>query len=449
MINLSLMSRHKFFLPLAFLLILVSVLAPGVLAQAGSYSVSGYVFDDENGNGRYDCSFGYCEKGIGGKRIYVDHTWGPSTYTDSYGYWILNNVSSGRHSIEIEAAGSGGSKPTTAEKFIVNGPSNSIRYGIQQGGYAVEGYVRDASGNPVAGAQVYTDFPNRQSVITNSSGYYRIDNVGYDQSTPVYGHSGGHNIYVQGYEANPVLVNPQYTAVNIPANFTVQTDQSTPSCGAGYARNPQSPASCGYFSNLCVIPSGWIRTGNCNQNPFVPINPAPQCPINAQAGAPRQDCNRLGQLCTLIPTYGTNCQISDVELEFNCQPLTPGVCGYQSNFYQPVYTNNPQCSPGQPVGGPFEDCRGDEYCTSITNRYKDSSCSSTYRDYQGCQRVSGKCGYYQSSFIQQENYQTYQQPNYQEPVYQQPVYEQPQSYGYPNGVVESKISYPYPDNHGD
>jgi len=386
------MSRRIFFILLSILLFLPLItLVPKVFAQYGTYSVSGYVFDDRNANGRQD--FG--EMGIAGKKIYADNSGSQySTTTNQYGYFQFN-VPNGAHSIEIAAAGAQGSMPTTTQKFPVSGPSGSLAYGIQRGGYAVEGRVTDCDGyicRPLAGATVYVDSPSSgNTVTTDQNGYYRIDNVWYDESRPVYGVSGGHNIYVLGYDGNSVLVNPQYQTVSMPANFTVRTDQVGPSCGPTYARDPYNPSNCAYFQNSCALPAGWVPVGSCTQyTPTFPTYPSQQCPINQPAGSAYQGCSGNQQLCTLTPTYGTNCQVYNVAT--NCQPLTPGVCGYQGGgFYQPTFPTNPQCSPGQQAGQSYYGCDGQQYCL-VTPRYNSTSCS-TYNDYSNCQYVAGQCNY--------------------------------------------------------
>lgn len=262
-------------------LIIFTPIAFGQIAPSTFfYTVSGYVFDDLNANGFKDLN----EPGIRDAFIYADRTDSYFyTSSDPYGYFTLN-VPLGTHSIEIASAGSGGSRPTTAEKVIVTNTNNNILFGIQKGGYAVEGCVKDQFNNAVVGARVYVDFPNRTTTITNSLGCYRIEEVGYDASASVYGVSGGHNIYVEGYNINPVLVNPQSPTLGIRADFMVNnTDSIGPNCGPAYARDPNNPSNCTSFPNRCALPSGWQEVGSCNTNPN-PGQPGytnPYCTVSA------------------------------------------------------------------------------------------------------------------------------------------------------------------------
>lgn len=373
------MSRRTFFILLSilFLLPLLVLIVPKVLAQYGTYTVSGYVYDDQNANGRYDCSPAYCETGIPGKKVYANNnTLGQFAYTDAYGYWRIDNLAAGQHSIEIADAGSGGSRPTTGEKFVVNGTNTGVQFGVQQGGYAVEGRVTDIYGRPVTGATVYTDLPNRQRATTDANGYYRIDNVGYDQSTPIYGFSGGHNIYVEGYETTPVWVNPQYQTVSMPANFTVRTDQTGPSCGPTYARDPYNPSNCAYFQNRCSLPASWVEVGSCTQVP-----PGGIC-TEGQVISTTQRCN--GQYyCSYDTIRRANC--TTYEREYNCN--LSSIC---SGSQQPPIVPGGQCTQGQSAGT-TQRCVGQQSCT--VPLYYNSNCTTYEGSPYGCQYMSGQCGY--------------------------------------------------------
>lgn len=303
------------FLPLLFLI------TTNVRGQSYySYSASGYVCDDLNANGGCEPN----EPGLPGMLIYADNTlYGPRVYTNAYGYWQLNNLS-GSHLIEIANAGSNGSRPTTSEKVSVSGPTSTIHFGVQNRGYDVTGYVKDQNGHPVSGATVYVDVPGRQMTTTDAAGFYTIRDVGYDTSTPIPGVQGGHGINVLGYEANSVLVNPQYATASLSTNITVGTQ------GGGHclavvtpARNP-STGACINFGTPCDVPAGWVLVSNC-------IQTGGQCTPNTQAGQPYQGCDGIRQYCTLTPTYAdTNCQVSNVAT--NCH-YVPGQCGYQSGGY--------------------------------------------------------------------------------------------------------------------
>lgn len=321
------------------------VTSPNAFGQvANVYSVAGYVFDDLNANGFQDLG----EPGVAGMMIYADSTFGQFAYTDVYGYWQINNLPQGSHSIEIANAGSGGSRPTTAQKIQVTDSRSILNFGVQHKGYAVEGYIRDEFGRPVRGTTVYVDLPNRQTAITNNFGYYRIENVGYDSSVPIFGIQGGHNIYVQGYDANPVLVNPQYSTQAMPANFTVRSQDEgfvpaiPPGCAVmpTYARYPNT-GQCQVFDSPCLVPAGWqiVPAASCGI-----VTPVPQC-TEGQIVNSTQRC--VGQqLCTVYTYQTANCSTYQGSPQ-NCQ-FVPGQCNYQSpGSGGIIYSDNVQPIPQQ------------------------------------------------------------------------------------------------------
>lgn len=334
------MSRRIFFTLLFILISLpLAILVPKVFAQVGSYNASGYVCDDLNANSRCEPN----EPGIPGMMVYADNTLtGQRAYTDTYGYWQLNNLPSGAHSIEIANAGSGGSKPTTSEKFLVSGSTSSVQFGVQKGGYGVDGYVKDPYGRPVVGTTVYVDLPNRQTAVTDGNGYYRFEDIGYDSSTPVYGVSGGHSIYVQDYNSNPQLVNPQQTTTGIHLNdFRVTTDQSSPSCGPSYARDPIYPSNCTYFPSRCLLPAGWQEVSSCTST----TPPPGQCTQGQSAGT-TQRC--IGQQSCSVPLYYySNCTTYE-GAPTNCQNIF-GQCGYYSGYSGSLYSSDAYLPDQQPA----------------------------------------------------------------------------------------------------
>ena len=311
-----------------FLLLVPPMLVRG--QSSNSYSVSGYVFDDKNANGVQDGG----EVGISNMKVYADNTYNQYSITDQTGYFRIDNLPTGSHSIEIANAGEQGSKPTTSEKFSVTSPRGDIRFGVQKGGYDVQGCVVDSNGNRVRGAKVYVDFPSREATYTNSFGCYRIEDVGYDSSTPVYGVSGGHNIYVEGYDANPVLVNPQTPTTYQNANFTVRSNQDniciqvvTP------ARNP-STGQCINFPTPCEVPAGWIPWGCQYQDPG-----SGQCSAGP-IGTPTYRCNNSNQYCTVTRYQRSDC--TPYEQTTNCQSI-PGYCNYQQPSQPSPSYGNPYC----------------------------------------------------------------------------------------------------------
>lgn len=377
------MSRRIFF---TFLSILVSlpflVLIPTLVRGQtnGVYGVSGYVYDDLNANGRYDAG----EPGVPNAVIYADNTQsGYRAYTDAYGHWQIPVLPPGAHSIEIQNAGAAGSRPTTSEKFLVSGPTSAVSFGMQNGGYDVTGQVLDENGRPVSGATVYSDFPNRETAITNSSGFYTLRDMGYDSSNPIPGQQGGHNIYVQGYNGNPVLVNPQYATATLPApTITVVTNQGGTNCGPTYAKDPNS-GSCGYFNDRCTLPSGWYPVTSCGGT----TPPPGQC-TNGQRvpGSGTQTCNyQTQQRCMVYSYYNSSSCASTYQggLE-ECQYVT-GFCGYQSGG------TGGQCTPGQQVGSTQYRCNNmNQQCTVTT--HNNANCTGTYEN-QSCGYVVGQCGY--------------------------------------------------------
>lgn len=377
-----------------FLLVVPPILVRG--QYANPYSVSGYVFDDLNANGVQDGG----ERGIPGMMVYADNTYGFKAYTDQTGYFRIDNLPNGTHSIEIANAGELGSRPTSSEKISVLGPRGDLRYGVQKGGYAVEGYVRDQNGHPIAGTTVYVDFPSRQTAITNNFGYYRIEDVGYDSSTPHWGFSGGHNIYVQGYDANPVLVNPQYATSSLPTNFTVRSDQEAPGCSI----SAYDPVSRQCISNVCSIPSGWVQVGNCagynNQPGYGQCSTGP-------VGTPTYDCNSSQQYCTTTRYQRSDCSTYD---QTSCQYIV-GQCGYQTG------SGGGQCTLGQRVGSAPACDSSQRSCTIYT--YTRADCSQYQGGLEDCQYISGRCGYGwyrtfgddQTGFITGDNTQLWSEPS--------------------------------------
>lgn len=305
------------------MLVLIPTMVRG--ETMGSYGVSGYVFDDLNANGRYDQG----EPGVPNVMIYADSTQGVyQTSTDAYGHWQINNLPLGAHSIEINNAGAAGSRPTTVEKFVVSGPTSAIQFGMQAGGYGVDGYVTD-HGRPAAGVKVYVDLPNRQSVVTDSNGYYRFQDVGYDASPVVPGVSGGHTIYVEGSN-NPQVVNPQSPMPGIRKDFTVTTDQGGSSCGPIFARDPNNPSNCAYFNNRCALPTGWQEVGSCSQSS--PPGTGGQCVQGSRvpnSGTPQ--CSTSNQRCMVYSYYNSNCSTYAGQLE-ECQTVA-GSCGAAQYTY--------------------------------------------------------------------------------------------------------------------
>lgn len=315
--------RKYLFVLLLILSLPLLLFVPQAFGQvANSYSASGYVCDDLNLNGRCEPN----EPGIPNMKVYADQTSSQhATTTDAFGYFTLNNLPAGAHSIEVANAGSGGSRPTTSERFLVSGATSTLQFGVQQGGYGVDGYVRDPFGRPVPGATVYVDLPNRQRATTDGQGYYRFEDIGYDSSPVQYNVSGGHNIYVEGYTSNPRLVNPQTPIQGIRSDFTVTTtDQSSPSCGPTFARDPNNPSNCTNFPNRCALPPGWQEVGSCNQS--TTPSTGGQCVQGSRVpGSGTPQCNNQNQRCMVYSYYNSNCSTYAGQLE-ECQTVA-GQCG--------------------------------------------------------------------------------------------------------------------------
>lgn len=216
--------RKFFFLLFTFLLVLGTLGYLSIKPMSASYSVSGYIFNDLNANRVYDFGEPNLSKNdIPSVYVYADNT--QTVYRaepDGSGYWHIDNLPEGPHSIEIANAGSAGGYPTTNEKVTVYVQRLDVRFGIQQG-YTVVGRVTDDRGG-VPGLTVYVDLPNRRSAATDSFGNYRIENVAYGGS--------GHNIYIQDggswqvVSQNPILLTPQSPVAEMRADFRVRNVDS-------------------------------------------------------------------------------------------------------------------------------------------------------------------------------------------------------------------------------
>ncbi len=130
-------------------------------------------------------------RGIPGVSIAVD-TGGQITTTISTGGYRLTNLSGGvAHRITASAtlngtAYSGSTEVFTSAGNLVSNGNILLSQTNQQA--TVEGYVRDTSGNPIAGASVYLAVPNvaladasgnysSLAAFTDSTGFYQIPNV--------------------------------------------------------------------------------------------------------------------------------------------------------------------------------------------------------------------------------------------------------------------------------
>lgn len=434
------MSRRIFFTLLSILVSLPLLFSVTKVFAQTNYGVSGFVCDDLNLNKICEPN----EPGIPGMMVYADNTHTVyKAYTDAYGHWQIPTLPPGAHSIEIQNAGAGGSRPTTSEKFLVSGPTSNVQFGIQKGGYSVDGRVI-VDGRPVAGTTVYVDSSNR-TAVTDGSGYYRFEDIGYDNSTPVYGVSGGHNIIVPGYSnTNPILVNPSASGPpvqGIRADFNVTTDQGGSACPQVItrARNPITNV-CIDFPTPCDVPAGWPLGCSTTQ-------PGGQCTQGESAGTTSHCLAGTNQYCSFNLYRNSNCSTYEGNA-FGCYVASQ--CGSTS---QP----SGQCTQGQRVPG-----SGTQTCNYQTRQrcmvysyYSSSSCSSTYQGgLEECQYVVGYCNYGQSGYtygndgvstLQGEQsvqpVQTYDpapaswvdnswqnQPTYADPYYQQTWYDQSTPY---------------------
>lgn len=220
-------------------------------AQA-AYSVSGYVVDAKTGQGLP----GYVNNSI---YVYADNTATVyKSYIDSNGYWQINNLQDGHHSIEIANAGSIGFAPVGSEKVVVNGARNDIRFQVIRG-YDVVGRVVDTrSGTGIPGLTIYADFPNRWAAETDQNGNYRLTNLTFG--------GNGHTIYVQTGSWQAVgsenqVVNPSGFTTEVRINFTVQSP--TGEVPSPYAScNVYAQSISGSVSPVYIILGGSFTSNN-------------------------------------------------------------------------------------------------------------------------------------------------------------------------------------------
>ena len=129
-------------------------------------------------------------KGIPGVSIAVD-TGGQIATTISTGGYRLDNLSAAVHKVSAFVSLSGvqysGSTQVATTAGNLNSNANILLSPTNQQA-TVQGYVRDSSGNPVAGASVYAAVPNAASgssagnysslvAFTDSTGFYSIPNI--------------------------------------------------------------------------------------------------------------------------------------------------------------------------------------------------------------------------------------------------------------------------------